>query len=187
MNGLNRNSKFFSAKELVDMYLSLDVPPKNIDISGGSPDLVPEFIYWFLKELENRGLMGKVSIWVDSNLEYEHFRTLSPDVVSYIAEFPNIMFLCSLKGWDEESASLNARSKNVFKNQIKGIEFLIKSKIPFYFYLTFVSVNSKITPDIKELFRILYCIDRSVPLRAIVLKVSSFSAMSSKSIEIIRK
>jgi len=44
-----------------------------IDLSGGQPDLTPEWIPWMMEELNNRGLTDKVYLWSDDNLSNDYF------------------------------------------------------------------------------------------------------------------
>jgi uncharacterized radical SAM superfamily Fe-S cluster-containing enzyme len=46
-----KNCEWFSANELLDMFLEEKNECFVIDISGGNPELVPEFILWFMKAL----------------------------------------------------------------------------------------------------------------------------------------
>ena len=50
--------------ELVDLYLTEPSRPKVIDLSGGQPDLVPEWIPWMMSELRSRQLENETYLWV---------------------------------------------------------------------------------------------------------------------------
>src|SRR2546425_8960106 len=58
---------------LVDLYLSQYDPPPVIDLSGGEPSLVPEWVPWMMAELRTRGLDRKVYLWSDDNLSNDYF------------------------------------------------------------------------------------------------------------------
>ena len=49
---------FKTAAELIDFYLADSIQAKVIDLSGGQPDLVPEWGYWVHRELSTRGPPG---------------------------------------------------------------------------------------------------------------------------------
>ena len=44
-----------------------------LDLTGGQPDLVPEWILWMMCELRARGLERKVYVWSDDNLSNDYF------------------------------------------------------------------------------------------------------------------
>ncbi len=48
--------KWFSVQELLNLFLNENNDVKVIYLSGGNPELVPELIYQFMKELERRKL-----------------------------------------------------------------------------------------------------------------------------------
>src|SRR5580704_13703064 len=49
-----KHSEFKSAAELLDLYLKESNRPAIIDLSGGQPDLVPEWTVWMLEEIAAR-------------------------------------------------------------------------------------------------------------------------------------
>jgi hypothetical protein len=62
------HSAWFTAPELVELYRQLADPPLIIDLSGGSPDLVPEWTLWMMRALQDAGLDRKTFLWTDDNL-----------------------------------------------------------------------------------------------------------------------
>src|SRR5690349_12664266 len=61
-------SRWFSCTELVAAYQNQNDPPSIIDLSGGSPDLVPEWTVWIMDALEAAGLSSSTYVWTDDNL-----------------------------------------------------------------------------------------------------------------------
>ena len=60
-NLLDANSEhasWLSPSKLVDLYLDQQDPPPVIDLSGGQPDLAPEWVPWIMKELIGKWLEG---------------------------------------------------------------------------------------------------------------------------------
>ena len=49
-------SNFFSSKELLTLYLKEENRPRVIVLSGGQPDLVPEWIYWMMSALSAKNI-----------------------------------------------------------------------------------------------------------------------------------
>ncbi len=75
-NLLSANPKYadwISAAKLVEMYMEQDDPPVMIDLTGGQPDLVPEWVPWMMRELQARGLSDRVYLWSDDNLSNDYF------------------------------------------------------------------------------------------------------------------
>ena len=65
-----------TAGELVDLYLAEADRPQMLDLTGGQPELVPEWVPWTMAALRERGLEGKVYLWSDDNLSTDYFWTL---------------------------------------------------------------------------------------------------------------
>ena len=180
-NGSNMSSKYLSANELLDLCIDNGEYPKNIDISGGSPDLVPEFVLWILEAVEQRGLKGKISIWVDSNLNSKYYETcLSKPDLEYISNFPNFRFLCSLKGWNEESAYFNSGMTGTFQQQLDCLRFFVEHKMNLYLYVTLISSKIPTEKDLRKLFDLLYDIDKDLPTYTIPLGIKPFHAVTDK-------
>src|SRR4051794_40575331 len=49
-----KHSEWLGPKDLIDLYLAEHEPPAMIDLSGGQPDLVPEWVPWMIKEVRSR-------------------------------------------------------------------------------------------------------------------------------------
>src|SRR5437870_1171579 len=54
------HSAWLSPSELVELYLDQPDPPVVIDLTGGQPDLVPEWIPWMMQELRATDLDRRV-------------------------------------------------------------------------------------------------------------------------------
>src|SRR6267154_1548523 len=66
------HSEFKTVDELIDLYLREPSGPSIIDLSGGQPDLVPEWGLWFADALATRGLDKKIYLWSDDNLSNDY-------------------------------------------------------------------------------------------------------------------
>src|SRR5947209_7007759 len=94
-----RLSHYFTPHELVDMYLREENPPLVLDLSGGQPDIVPEWIMWTMEALEECGRAGNVFLWSDDNLSNRYFwKYLTREQRRYIAGFPNYAHVGCFKG-----------------------------------------------------------------------------------------
>lgn len=171
-------AKFLSASELIDFYLDQSDPPKVIDLSGGNPELVPEWIVWMMDELKRRGLEKKVYLWSDDNLSTDLFwKVLSDSDYEKISSYPNYSRVCCFKGFDEYSFSCNTGVDGVlFNNQYELIKRLINFGIDIYAYATFTTYSSlSIKDNMKKFVDKLQSISEKLPLRTIPLEIIPFT------------
>jgi uncharacterized Fe-S cluster-containing radical SAM superfamily protein len=178
-----QNSDWLSAKDLITLYLSQPNPPLIIDLSGGQPDLTPEWLLWVMNELIERGIDDKTYLWSDDNLSNDYFwKFLSRKDIKKIIEYRNYGRVGCFKGFDEESFSFNtlARKEN-FTNQFKLMQKYVKLGIDIYCYATFTSPNTNsIQKKIKIFIERLQQINYFLPLRLIPLEVKIFSPVSPR-------
>ena len=50
-----------------------EAPPLVIDLTGGQPDITPEWVPWMMEALIDRGLSNHVYLWSDDNLSNDFF------------------------------------------------------------------------------------------------------------------
>jgi hypothetical protein len=62
-----KRAAWLSCGELLDLLETEANPPRVIDLSGGQPDLTPEWVPWMMKELQNRNLAESTYLWSDDN------------------------------------------------------------------------------------------------------------------------
>ena len=67
-------SSWLSAQEMVDLYLETPERPRLIDLSGGQPDLVPEWTLQMMRALTSKGVERDSYLWSDDNLSNDYFR-----------------------------------------------------------------------------------------------------------------
>jgi uncharacterized Fe-S cluster-containing radical SAM superfamily protein len=176
----NRNfSEFKSANELLDLYLGESARPQLIDLSGGQPDLVPEWSLWFIEALRDRGLLDKVYVWSDDNLSNDFlWRYLSPDQISRLANCSNYGRVGCFKGFDEPSFSFNTKaSPDLFSQQFTLMHRLVSAGFDVYGYATFTSVDGshlgrKMTDFVDQLQERVHPL---FPLRTIPLRIVPFT------------
>ena len=106
-----KRSKWFTAAELVDLYRQISNGPQIIDLSGGSPDLVPEWTPWMMRALTEGGLADSTYLWTDDNLSTTYlFDALSPADLAFLREYRNYGRVCCVKGFDSRSFAFNTRA-----------------------------------------------------------------------------
>jgi uncharacterized Fe-S cluster-containing radical SAM superfamily protein len=177
--GNREHSQMCSATELVELFLSEPDSPVMIDLSGGQPDLVPEWVPWMLAELRDRGLERSVYLWSDDNLSNDYFfALLSREDRGLLDTAPAYGKVGCFKGFDESSFAFNtAAAPDLFGRQFKLIGRLIReTAIDLYGYVTFT------TPDDRDIEgRMTMFVDRLqevaplLPLRVVPLEVGAFT------------
>lgn len=177
------NSSWLSPSDLIDLYLQEKNQPPIIDLSGGQPDITPEWVPWMMSELISRGLDDKVYLWSDDNLSNDYFwKYLSKEDIQLVTNYKNYGRVCCFKGFDEDSFSFNTMAEpSLFNNQFTLIKRFIDLGIDVYAYITLTSaVEDDITKKINDFFDRLQSISNYLPLRTIPLEIKIFNPVSSR-------
>ncbi len=191
-NLLSADSKFsawLTTKELIDLYLKEANHPPLIDLSGGSPNLVPEWIPWMLIELNRRGLNNKVYLWSDDSLSNDFFwRYLTESDRELIASSKNYGRVCCFKGFSKESFAFNTcTSYELFERQFHIMKNLLPLGLDIYVYTTFTTPTRKgISDDMRCFVDRLQQLDEKLPLRTVPLKICEYTPVKER-IDKIRK
>lgn len=178
-------SSYLSAGDLLDKYFKQDSPPKMIVLSGGQPDLTPEWVPWMMKEVKTRGFEKDIYLWSDDNLSNDYFwKYLSKDDIKLVSEYPMYGRAICFKGFDPESFAFNTfATQELFDKQFIIAKKLIDLGIDVYAYATFTTLSSK---NISQL--IINFVDRlqeiriNLPLRVVPLKIRSFTPLDQRKI-----
>ncbi len=184
LSGNSSFSEFKTADELLDLYLTESIRPAVIDLSGGQPDLVPEWGYWFHRALKARGLAGQVYLWTDDNLSNDYlWRFLNKDQVVELASAPNFGRVGCFKGFDEESFAFNTRAgKHLFAKQFHVMKSLLEANFDVFGYATFTSpTDTNLKRQMSDFVdRLQERVHPLFPLRTIPLKISEFSPTKTR-------
>lgn len=178
LNGDERFSKFLSCDELIDLYLAEGNRPLIIDLSGGQPDLTPEWIPWMMETLQNRNLQDKIFLWSDDNLSNDFFwKFLSMEQIELIRSYKLYARVCCFKGINEESFIINTKTEGkLFDNQFDLFKRLFKLGIDLYGYITLTCPSiTNVEKDVSIFLDKIQNIHPSLPLRIIPLKIYEFS------------
>jgi uncharacterized Fe-S cluster-containing radical SAM superfamily protein len=173
-----RVSAYFTADELIEMYLEQASPPQVIDLSGGQPDLVPEWLLWMIESIKKHGLENKVFLWSDDNLSSRYFwKYLDRKEIRTIAHFPMYSRVACFKGYDEESFSFNTlAAPELFNQQFSIYRDLLQEGLDMYAYVTFTSVpHGNLNKAMERFVDRLQEIHPNLPLRTVPLKVEEFT------------
>jgi uncharacterized Fe-S cluster-containing radical SAM superfamily protein len=178
-----RYSEYLTADQLIDRYLSQPDPPSVIDLSGGQPDIVPEWTLWMMQALRDRGLAGQVFLWSDDNLSNSYFWTYLSEMDRLsIAKFPNYCRVGCFKGYDPFSFSFNtSASPDLFIRQFSIYKRLLEEGIDMYAYITFTSPKHRdLGGAVRAFIDSLQEIHENLPLRAVPLKISAFTPTAKR-------
>lgn len=177
--GDTRYSKYLSIEELIELYNAEANPPCVIDLSGGQPDLVPEWTYHFVKALEQKRNDKKIYLWSDDNLSNDFiWKYLTKEQVDYLSKASNYGRVGCFKGFDDYSFSFNTKADpSLFKKQFKIMKRLVDSKFDIYGYVTLTTNRTNDLYKNVKIFidRLQNEIDPIFPLRIIPLKILNFT------------
>lgn len=176
-------SDWLSPSELLDLYLrEIDVPPM-IDLTGGQPDLTPEWVAWTMDEIIKRGLEEKIYLWSDDNLSNDYFwRFLSEKEREMIAAYPKYGRVGCFKGFNAESFAFNTLADaGLFKRQFDLMKRLLTTGIDIYAYATFTAPSSSgIEDDMRRFVDELQKLNENLPLRTVPLQVEVFTPVQKR-------
>jgi uncharacterized Fe-S cluster-containing radical SAM superfamily protein len=178
------HSTFKTVAELVDLYLAEIHRPVLVDLSGGQPDLVPEWLLWFTDEFRNRGLELETYLWSDDNLSNDYlWRYLKPVEIQRIVSYRNYGRVGCFKGFDPHSFSFNTRAQpDLFAQQFKLMSRLVEAGFDVYGYATFTSDMENDLPQFMADFvdRLQSNIHPLFPLKLIPLRIHAFTPTRSR-------
>jgi len=172
------HSDWLSADELIELYLAQDHPPPVIDLTGGQPDITPEWVPWMMKGLIARGLEKAVYLWSDDNLSTDYFwRYLSGAERSLVASYPSYGRVCCFKGFDAASFAFNTKAEpSLFDRQFDLMGRFLKSGIDLYAYATLTAPSGAGVSKAMRLFvDRLQQLHHNLPLRTVPLKIGLYA------------
>lgn len=169
---------WFTPRELLDAYLREPDRPAVIDLSGGNPDLTPEWPLWMAREIERRGLEREVYLWSDDSLSTGYLWTaLSSRDIEALACYPNCGRVGCFKGYSAESFSFNTRVAGArFDRQFELMRRLVGAGFDTYGYVTLTTASTaSLSRDMPVFVDRLQQIHENLPLRIVPLKIVSFT------------
>ena len=182
LSGNLQRASWFTADELVGAYLSEQDPSPVLDLSGGQPDLVPEWVPWTLQALDERGVTN-VYLWSDDNLSTDYFWRYLTDVQrELIAVHPRYGRVCCFKGFDDESFAFNTRVAPVlFDRQFELFSRLLATGMDLYAYVTLTGpCLDQVGPKVARLVDRLQQISETLPLRTVPLEIEIWNPVARR-------
>lgn len=164
-------------EELVEQFLSFPGRPDMIDLTGGQPDLAPEWVPWTLEALRSAGAANSVYLWSDDNLSNDYFfRYLSEDTRRAVAQSPGYGRVCCFKGFDSASFAFNTMAApDLFDRQFELFSRLLSTGMDLYAYATFTAPSREGLPGaMVEFVDRLQRISEALPLRLVPLEITEY-------------
>lgn len=191
LKGDRTRSDFKTCAELLDLYSAESVRSPIIDLSGGQPDLVPEWVLWFSEELTRRHIERSVYLWSDDNLSNDFlWRYLSGGELERLTSFENYGRVGCFKGFDARSFAFNTGAEGrMFDLQFSTMCRLIETGFDAYGYVTVTSVDDAYLARRMSEFveRLQTEVHPLFPLRMVPLRIREFTpTMSRLSSEYVR-
>ncbi len=173
-----RHSEMVSLDELVQAYAQVPQRPPVLDLSGGQPDLTPEYVLWTMRSLQSNGLAETTMLWSDDNLSTDYFWSkLNASEQDEVISYRNYAKVGCFKGFDEESFAFNTVAElGGLSMQFELMARSIDSGLDMYAYATFTSPSSTDMAGKMERFMDrLQAIHPNLPLRTVPLEVQVFT------------
>jgi uncharacterized Fe-S cluster-containing radical SAM superfamily protein len=171
-----------TAGELVDAYLAVPDRPPVLDLSGGQPDLIPEWVLWTLRALDERQIHD-VYVWSDDNLSTDYFFThLTTADQAYTAAHPRYGRVACFKGFDAESFAFNtAADSELFSRQFSLFARLLATGMDVYGYATFTTpTRDRIPAKMAAFADRLQGIAEHLPLRVVPLEITVWGPVAPR-------
>ena len=176
-------SAWFTAADLVELYRAIPNAPCMIDLSGGSPDLVPEWTPWMMRALRSAGLAETTYLWTDDNLSTTYlFDALSRDDLNLLRAYRNYGRVCCIKGFDPRSFAFNTRAASAdYARQFEILRRVVGLGLDVYGYVTLTSPHDDgVEAGVQDLVDRLQAVDPHFPLRVTPLRIQIFSPVAQR-------
>ena len=183
LNADLKKSAWFTADQLVELYSRIPDAPLVIDLSGGSPDLVSEWVPWMMRALKDAGLDQTTYLWSDDNLSTTYlFDYLSRADLRLLCDYRNYGRVCCIKGFDADSFAFNTQAApSDYEQQFEILRRLIALDIDVYGYVTLTAQTAhNIQMGIRDLFDRLQRIHPNLPLRVVPLRIQMFTPVERR-------
>jgi hypothetical protein len=153
------------------------------DLSGGSPDLVPEWTPWMMRALADAGLAETTYLWTDDNLSTTYlFDALPPADLALLRDYHNYGRVCCVKGFDARSFAFNTRAApQDYDRQFEVLRRVLNLGLDVYGYVTLTSSHDDgVAQGVATLMDRLQAIDPNFPLRVIPLRIQVFTPVEQR-------
>lgn len=184
LNADSKHASFLTCNEMIDLYLKEENPAPMIDLTGGQPDITPEWIPWMMQTLKERGLDEKIYLWSDDNLSNDYlWKYLSNEQIDLMSSYKMYSRVCCFKGVDERSFSLNTKAEpSLFSNQFELCKRLLQINLDLYCYITITAnTDTNFEMAVPKFLDSVQAIDEMLPLRIVPLRIfDSFTPIANR-------
>jgi uncharacterized Fe-S cluster-containing radical SAM superfamily protein len=178
LNGDAARGEWVTARDLVDLYRREPTAAQIIDLSGGSPDLTPEWVVWMMDALEEAGLAETTFLWSDDNLSTDYvFSILEESQRSRLVAYRNYARVCCFKGFDEASFAFNTQAAaSAFDAQFEIFSRYLELGLDLYGYLTLTGPEvSSVAVGVPKMMDRLQACHEALPLRVVPLRIDDYT------------
>lgn len=183
LDGNARSARWQSVDDLLDMFIRLPDRPSIVDLSGGSPEIAPEWPAWFAEALIDRGLQQSVYLWSDDSLTTDLLLTseMRP-ILKTLEEYPGYGRVCCIKGIDPITyAEATRDSEDGFDRQLRILEGYLGTGLDIYGYVTLLPPpTEKPRGAIELLLDRLQSVSPKFPERLVPLKLLPFGVTTQR-------
>jgi uncharacterized Fe-S cluster-containing radical SAM superfamily protein len=183
-----KHSRWMTTSQLIDLYQTEEPRLHIVDLSGGQPDLVPEWVLWFADGLSDRGLAPTTYLWSDDNLSNDYlWRYLDVSAVSRLAAYKNYGRVGCFKGFDERSFGFNTgAAPELFDRQFELMKRIVDFGFDVYGYATFTGIDKEGTEQgVKDFIdKLQERIHPNFPLRTVPLRILEFTPMRHRAVSV---
>jgi uncharacterized Fe-S cluster-containing radical SAM superfamily protein len=178
INAANQSfGKFFSAKEIVDNFLSAksksEEPMNVIRLTGGEVTIIPEIIVDVFNEIERRDL--SIYMWIDTNMSgTPYLEALEGEVKSILKK--NVGVVGCFKGVADEDFSMITGSKQEFyESQFEVAKRFLSWGTDFYLYLPALVYGKNFSSKMDVFIERLRKMSTNLPLRLEMLIIKQYA------------
>ena len=178
-----KHGRWVTPEEIVDAYLALPDRPPMIDLTGGQPDLVPEWVPWMMQALRSRGVEKEVFLWSDDNLSGDYFWTkLDEEQRDLVRSYPMYARVACFKGFDETSFQFNTMAApEEFGRQFERFRRYVEFGLDVFAYATFTSPDgSQVREKMERFVGSLQEIHPLLPLRTVPLEIKVYTPVERR-------
>lgn len=181
--GRAQRGRWCTPGDLLDMMAGEEDSPRVVDLTGGQPDIAPEWALWVLQEILARKLGQDLFLWSDDNLSGDHFwRYLDPAQIRMLRAHQGYARVGCFKGFDEESFAFNTGAPlGNYGVQFEVFDRLRREQIDLYGYVTLTCPSAtRVEERIGRFMDRLQAIHEALPLRTVPLEIKVFNAVKGR-------
>ena len=179
LSGTSEDARFMTTDEMVELYIGGDMPSPVIVLTGGQPDITPEWTVWMMQSLKKYGLSNSTYLWQDDNLSCGYtWIHLSSQERDLIRSYHNYGRCCCLKSFTPEGfAETTGAEPRFFDRQFELLGKLVTWGVDIYVYLTLtISAVKSLDREMSRFMdRLQSEIHPNIPLRVVPLEIEEYT------------